>query len=144
MSGHKDDKSEPSLDDADAEELAKEAAEGLRQLPGGEVSADAPTIPGIPLEALRALGQSKTEKIRPADLLRSAADDVFDDEEAEAETIPPPGLDVQALLESLPPDADTVFATPSKDAEGEDEANADEAKTGSTDDADDDAPSKDP
>ena len=133
MGGDKKDEGAHKLAESDAEELLKEAAEGLRQISEASIPADATTIPGIPLDALR-LDAETTQKIDRRAVEDAAATEQSvpaSDEDtliAEADTLSPgdverPDIPAEAVTTIAPapkfPDADDAAA----DAEDADAAN---------------------
>lgn len=83
--GESDKETGSKLAEKDAEELMKDAAEGLRQVPGSRrIPPDATTVPGIPIDRLNSISRQATQKIP----VPSRGAEEYD-ELCEAETIPP-------------------------------------------------------
>ncbi|MEL7368971.1 MAG: hypothetical protein AAFN74_08685 [Myxococcota bacterium] len=82
MGGSKKDEPESRIDDEEAKELMRDAAEGLAQVPSLSSVEEPVTLPGIPLDALELDANEPTQKI-PA-LLPPKSDATTSEEDAEA------------------------------------------------------------
>lgn len=134
--GAKNNDEDGKLSPSETEELLKDAAEGLRQVPGqndavDDAEAESETLPGIPLDALHPTVFATTQKIRPRPIEAEHPGDGEDAlseadlEASEAETIPPgqmsdaPFTTLRPIDEGppidrkiAPPDAETVLSRP--------------------------------
>ncbi len=97
---------ESKLTDRDADELLKDAAEGLRQLSGASQPSEAVTLPGIPLDALRLDSRAPTQKMKAL-----ALDDVSPTDREPPASAGAPGDKEAADEETIPPEAGQVAPT---------------------------------